>query len=639
MAIAAAAALALLPAPAYAGAFPWSGGMDSMGWSAPTQCAYFAEGTTRNGFEEYLILRNPSPREASVSVTYQFQAPDPSRAQALKLPVGAGSSISVNDFVGPEKDVSIAVASDQGIICERQVYFNYKGVWQGGHVSSGVAKASDTWYFAEGTTRDGFQEWLCLQNPSDTEARVTVTYMLGTGQNKDKTRTIAARSRLTVDVREPVGLDQDVSIKVQADKPIIAERPIYFDYKSAWRGGHTACGATALAREWFFAEGTTRIGFEEWLSIMNPGAATTARVEYIFPDRPAEAREYALKERARTTIFVNAEIGAEKDVSMRVTTGGEVLCERPMYFLYHGAVEGGHVVMGSTAGAKEWQFACSATGDGFEPYLCVMNPGAEGSSVKVEIIGDGGGYHKDELFMGPRSRSTINLTAACQNIVSPWIKVTGERDIIVERPAYFSYIPKVAPEPFTFATCNGVELKCPISYCDLLGCIFHQAAADGGDGQPSNPQVMQPVGACLRDDNPSMLHPAINHLTGNDPAYFIEESRGRGTYSTTACDVQSKAGAVVLAPVSGTVLAAESYLLYGSYPDLRVKIIPDGMPGCHVAVLHMSTLFVSKGQRVEAGETQIGIVRDLVPYFHSGPNTYTREEGNHAHLQVNYRPD
>jgi len=52
----------------------------------------------------------------------------------------------------------------------------------------------------------------------------------------------------------------------------------------------------------------------------------------------------------------------------------------------------------------------------------------------------------------------------------------------------------------------------------------------------------------------------------------------------------------------------------------------------------MSKLLISTGQRTEAGKTPIGIVRDLVPYFNSGPNPYTREEGNHTHIQINYAP-
>jgi hypothetical protein len=32
----------------------------------------------------------------------------------------------------------------------------------------------------------------------------------------------------------------------------------------------------------------------------------------------------------------------------------------------------------------------------------------------------------------------------------------------------------------------------------------------------------------------------------------------------------------------------------------------------------------------------VGVVRDLVPYFNSGPNPYTRDDGNHTHIQINY---
>jgi hypothetical protein len=79
-------------------------------------------------------------------------------------------------------------------------------------------------------------------------------------------------------------------------------------------------------------------------------------------------------------------------------------------------------------------------------------------------------------------------------------------------------------------------------------------------------------------------------------------------------------------------------MLYGRYPDMLVRISIDGYPGYNLAVYHMSELLVGQGQRVEAGRTPIGVVRDLVPYFNSGPNPYTREEGNHAHIQITYLP-
>jgi len=626
--------------PLYAAGYEWDGGSDVTGWSTAAKSIYFAEGTTRNGFEEYLLLRNPGPAASSVKIKYLFGSHAP-QFQRVVLAAGAGTSINVNSQVGPGKDVSISVAASPGVIAERQIYFNYKGVWTGGHATCGVRAPSDTWYFAEGTTRGGFQEWLCLQNPTGGDVGATITYMLGTGENKRERVVIGANARKTIDVNSSVGPDQDVSIQVKSAAPIVAERPMYFDYKGEWRGGHTCAGAPRLASTWYFAEGTTRSGFEEWLCIMNPGEQAVAKVEYMFADVGADpvVREYRLGARSRTTVSVNDAVGPERDVSMKVTCGANVLCERPMYFCYNGELEGGHDVLGSTGGAKTWSFPASCAGPGFKSWLCLMNAGDAANAVKVEVFGDGGGHHRGDLQMAAGSRATIDLNAASESMTNPWVKVTGTEQLIAERPVYFSYEPKVESRPFAFATWGGVELMSPIRFRDNIGAVFHEASALNGEGRPDNVQVLQPLGTCLRDDNPGQLYPGISSSLGGETMYFIEDSRGRGTYSTTACDVSAKAGTTAYAPVTGTVIAAEPYMLYGKYPDLRVRIAIDGFPGYHVAMLHMSGLLVTAGQQVQAGKTPIGIVRDLVPYFNSGPNPYTREEGNHVHVQINYRPD
>jgi hypothetical protein len=616
----------------------WTGGHDAPGWATPARALYFAEGTTRNGFEEYLVLRNPSRARSSVRIQYSF--PDePSVGSSFIMEPLSGSCVNVNDAVGRGKDVSVAITSDDGIVAERQVYFNYMGVWTGGHVSCGVPAPGNTWYFAEGTTRPGFQEWLCLQNPGASDVGAVITYMLGSGENVSERVVVPAKGRRTVDVNAALSPGLDVSVMVRSDGPVVAERPMYFDYEGAWRGGHTAAGTSAPDREWLFAEGTTRPGFEEWLCIMNPGPGAVAKVEYMFEGEPSIVRTYPLKERARTTIPVNEEVGPGRDVSLRVTASSGVLCERPMYFLYRGAIEGGHDLAGSGRGEKTWYFPAAGTGDGFEAYLCLMNGGRDSNRVRVEFMGTDGAKRKTVIEMPARSRETIDVNAAVSGLMDPWIKVTGDRELVAERPVYFSYVPKVELGPFAFASWAGMELASPIRYCDYLGAVFHEAGRDGGDGRPNNPQAMQPLGRCLEDDNPLRLAPGVSKDLGGEAAYFIEDSRARGTFSTTACDVMAKTGTTVYAPVSGTVVAAESYLLYGRYPDLRVRIQIDGHPGYLMAVLHMSRLLVSRGQRVEAGVTPVGLVRDLVPYFNSGPDPYTREEGNHSHIEIDYRPD
>ena len=54
---------------------------------------------------------------------------------------------------------------------------------------------------------------------------------------------IGATTRATVKVNDVVGPDKNVSIKVEADAPIVAERPMYFNYGDSWTGGHDVVGA------------------------------------------------------------------------------------------------------------------------------------------------------------------------------------------------------------------------------------------------------------------------------------------------------------------------------------------------------------------------------------------------------------
>jgi hypothetical protein len=155
--------------------------------------------------------------------------------------------IGVHD--GPRGDVSVKVESDLPVVAERPVYFNYMGSWDGGHDVVGAVDAFRTWYFAEGCTRPGFHTWLCLQNPQEKDANVTLRYMCGDGSNVTKQVKVRARSRFTVAVhREELGIGVhdgprgDVSVKVESDLPVVAERPVYFLFNGTIAGGHNALG-------------------------------------------------------------------------------------------------------------------------------------------------------------------------------------------------------------------------------------------------------------------------------------------------------------------------------------------------------------------------------------------------------------
>ena len=305
---------------------------------------------------------------------------------------------------------------------------------------------SQTNHFAEGCTREGFDTWLCLQNPGDQAAAVTVNYYLGEGQGAASTRTyyVPACSRTTIFVNGEVGAGRDVSIQVTSNRPIVSERPIYFTYRGSGgrelRGGHTGQGAHFPRGEWYFAEGCTREGFDTWLCLQNPGSReAVVRVEYMMEGGAYQERTYRVGPWSRDTVSVNREVGPGHDVSMRVTSDVPVVAERPVYFLYQGMWDGGHNVIGAVRPEREWYLAEGCTRTGFNQWICLMNPGEEPTTAHLVYVMEDGGLIERRYPLAPHSRFTVNVNndVARQHDVSTI--VTSERPIVVERPMYFLY--------------------------------------------------------------------------------------------------------------------------------------------------------------------------------------------------------
>ncbi|RJP27126.1 MAG: hypothetical protein C4536_14045, partial [Actinobacteria bacterium] len=125
--------------------------------------------------------------------------------------------------------------------------------WSGGHDVMGAVSARKTWYFAEGCTRRGFEEWVCLYNPNAEAVSATCSYMLGDGRVVAGEEVLPPRSRTTLNVRAVIPPDNDVSLSVVATGDIVAERPMYFRYHNDITGGHNVMGAEAPRTAWFFA--------------------------------------------------------------------------------------------------------------------------------------------------------------------------------------------------------------------------------------------------------------------------------------------------------------------------------------------------------------------------------------------------
>jgi hypothetical protein len=318
------------------------------------------------------------------------------------------------------------------------MYFNYQGspgALAGGHNVLGARAAAMTWNFAEGFTGPGFDEYLTIMNPG-AAGTAALTYFIE-GQTTPTTRNVPlnANSRTTVVVHDgqstgnPGGLGRlqvGHSTRVVSTVPVVVERPMYFDYMGSAGsipGGHNVLGATATATAWSFAEGFTNAGFDEYLTIQNPGAAGTATLTYFIEGQSSPTtRSVPLNANSRTTVSVhNAAGGGNPGGLGRLQVGHSTLVEstvpivveRPMYFNYVGSFS-------ARDGHNELGFPGTASlTDDYETAVMADNPAsywrfgeASGTSAADEVGGRTGTYMGTYTLGQPGALAGVANTAA-----------------------------------------------------------------------------------------------------------------------------------------------------------------------------------------------------------------------------------
>ncbi|MCG2796381.1 MAG: fibronectin type III domain-containing protein [Actinomycetia bacterium] len=105
---------------------------------------YFAEGTCRPNFEPYICIQNPGDGEAEVKITYMPGAGE-NVEQPLTVQPRSRYTVRVKDVLGEGDDEAhdfsclVEASGATGVIAERPMYFNYNGVWDGGHCVMGYS--------------------------------------------------------------------------------------------------------------------------------------------------------------------------------------------------------------------------------------------------------------------------------------------------------------------------------------------------------------------------------------------------------------------------------------------------------------------------------------------------------------------
>jgi len=344
----------------YQGKYP--GGHTSAGALAPATTWFLAEGCTAYKFDTYVLVQNPGGTPAPVKMTF-LKTGGATQQIFFTVAPYARYTVAVDSVKGMEQaEFSTRVDAGAPVVVERSMYFDYHGIREGSN-AGGVTALSPNWYFAEGYTAGDFDTYILIANPNDSPAHTCLSLQSDDGQKSDVYLTLDAHSRQTVTVENIKGWEQKAfSARVRSDKPVAAERAMYFTYNGI-TGGHDAFGVTAPSDKWYLAEGYTGPGFDTYVLISNPSRETAnVSVSFLLPGGRHLEQSYKIAAQSRYTIAVNKVKGLEStEVSTAITSDLPVTAERSMYFRYQGK-SGGSCEHGVTGPATRWYFAEGYTG-------------------------------------------------------------------------------------------------------------------------------------------------------------------------------------------------------------------------------------------------------------------------------------
>ena len=264
-------------------------------------------------------------------------------------------------------------------------------------------------FFADGSVRDGFDEFLSIVNTSDQVGDIVVRF---TARNDTADNVLVPSLRLTLEGHEQVTQslrdhlsDQRVrlpvtfSLRIYSERPIAAELIRYFrtSYAGGVSGSTTVVGAPEPELVHLFADGGVGPERQDLLTIYYPilddkrTKEKDASIDIFFGvERRGEVKHHmVVKQGDRTTIDVNrllADNGVHDSarVSTRLVSSEGVVVQRSSYM--RSPIEGGTAILGTDIATPRWFFATTMP-DADQESIVVFNPGGGASKVTATFRG------------------------------------------------------------------------------------------------------------------------------------------------------------------------------------------------------------------------------------------------------------
>jgi hypothetical protein len=432
---------------------------------------YLAEGVQNDFFATRVALVNPSA-STTANVQLRFASPPDTsgvvvtREHWVTIAPRRRATVNVSAIAGVTGSFATTIEANTLVIADRTV--SWDGSSYGSHAESATEAPRTTWYFAEGATMGGFNTFYLLLNPGTSPVDTTITYLRAGRAPRTKTYEVPAGARQTVWVDMERWDDGDsleaaeVSARIDATGPIIAERAMYLDRNGqVFTAGHDSVALPAPAERWLLAEGATGPYFDLFILLANPSAqAADVRLRFLLGDGTVIEHRETVPAQARGTVWVDA-LGRDPSLIARdpnyarladtavstdviVDNGVGILVERSMWWPGDSTTWAeAHNSGGVTASATRWALAEGEVGGArnSKTYVLVSNPTNGSATITVTMLSESQAPEAQTYTVSPNSRFNIALgeTGFFPNAVGRRVGLIVESagvPVVVERAMY-----------------------------------------------------------------------------------------------------------------------------------------------------------------------------------------------------------
>ncbi len=302
---------------------------------SPSETWYLPEGAAEGPYETWALVYNPMDIPVHTYLTF-FTDTGPRPGPQLEIPPRQRRTFRVNDHIGePTYHVSTMVLADHPIVAQRTTYVqNPPGSALSGAATSspGTSEAKNSWFVAEGATRD-FDTWILVANPSaDREAHVSLDFRSSEGEHARAELRVPSQGRLSVRADDFIPSSFDVFTEVASDIPVLVERAQYGTGGAFPGTAHTSEATSMQDTAWMLPEGATAGPFRYFVLVANPNSqATQVHLHFHTSGGELHGPNVQVPPMSRITFTVDDLVPDDYEVMTRVESSLPVVVDHSLY--------------------------------------------------------------------------------------------------------------------------------------------------------------------------------------------------------------------------------------------------------------------------------------------------------------------